>query len=773
MLKKRKLKAGFCLIVLLALTLVLASMSFARVARVEITERVPFADGMKFGNVGAYEKIKGKLHYAVNPDNRFNAQIVDLQLAKEGRLRKDISEIDFEQGRIIEKIRGDALNDAGEVEFSGDFILLKPVNLNKGNHRLLYDINNRGRPRALPYYNDAASSNDPTTVEHAGNGWLMRQGYSVLWTAWNWDVERVGQNPLRIWLPIMVNADETTMVAKINAELTVWDRDGVQIDWFAWGGSRCYKAAEDPVLKAQAELNVRDLPDVDTIGPRDIIPREDWQFAVVDGNGDPVLDPVPEADHVYYGSTFEKGRIYELIYWAKNPRVVGLGLAAIRDAISFFHFEAEDDLGNPNPLLRKNSPDPEYAYIFGISQSGRVATHMIYQGFHVDEQGRMVFEGARPHVAGGGKGGFNYRWAQTTHHPKHIEGNYFAADHFPFNFTPEGVWQFDNDQLYDQYADVLAVAKALGKIPKIMIANHTLEYWTRAASLAHTDVFGSQDATPHENVRFYMVNGARHGNPSPTTRRTSSTAEHSGSHIDQRPIGRSLLVALDHWMTKGIEPPASAVPRIDQGELVTVEKHKADFPQVPYYTYGGVEFPALRHPGVNLKPPRADYGPDFFMPMPEPGDPVPVPYPGIQDNVPPDYFGPPYETRVPYFDSDGNGIGGIRLPDLTVPLGTYQGWNPRREGTGASNFLKPFDGSFWPFALTKEERESKGDPRPSIEARYKNKKEYVKQVEAAARELRKAGFLLKEDEKIIVEFAKGLYWPPVPTEIYPFWKLVE
>ncbi len=319
---------------------------------------------------------------------------------------------------------------------------------------------------------------------------------------------------------------------------------------------------------------------------------------------------------------------------------------------------------------------------------------------------------------------------------------------------------------------MLAVAKALGKIPKIMVCNHGLEYWTRSASLIHTDVLGSQDAISHENVRFYMVNGTRHGNPSLTTRRTSSTAEHSGSHVDQRPVGRALLVALDHWVTHGVEPPDNAVPRLDRDELVTIEKHKTDFPKIPYYSYGGVEFPALRHPGTYLKPPRADYGPDFFMPMPGPGDPVPVPYPGIQDNVPPDYFGPPYETRVPYFDSDGNGIGGIRLPDLAVPLGTYQGWNPRRVGTGAEDFLKPFDGSFWPFALTQEDR-LEDDPRPSIEERYENKQDYVKKVKVAARELYGQGFLLMEDVNEIIERAEKIVWPPVPTERYPFWLMEE
>jgi hypothetical protein len=785
--------------ILMLLILAIGSTSFARVARIEIIERVPFAGGMEFGKVGAYEKIKGKLHYAVDPDNRYNKQIVDLQLAKEGRLRTDASIV--YPDRIEEIVGGDARNSAGEVTFSGDFILLKPVDLKKGNHRLFYDVNNRGRPLALGYYNNAPSSNDPTTAEDAGNGWLMREGYSILWSGWNWDVERPTENPLRIFLPIVVNEDGSPLVEWINAEITVQDRDGVKVDWIAWGGSRCYAVTDDPVLQQQAILTVRDLPDVDSIGPRTLVPREDWDFAVLDSNGSPVFDPV----HVYYPAGFEKGRIYELLYWAKNPRVVGLGLAGIRDAISFFHFETEDDHGNPNPLSvghgKKLRVDPEFAYIFGISQSGRVTTHMIYQGFHVDEKGRMVFEGARPHVCGGGKGSFNYRWAQTTHHPKHIEANYFAADYFPFNFTPDGVWQFDPYRVRDgQYGDVLAVAKALNKIPKIMLGNHELEYWTRAGSLVHTNVQGTEDVTPHENVRFYMVNGSPHGNPSTTSRRILRTDEHARGYVDQRPVGRALLVALDRWVTYGIEPPPTTVPRLDEGELVTVTRHKADFPQIPAYSYGDVNFPALRHPGTYLKPPRADYGPRFFMPMPWPGKRhprtclkppwrdcgpsffkpmpwpggiVPVPYPGIQDNVPPEYFGPPYETRVPYFDSNGNGIGGIRLPDLTVPLGTYQGWNPRKTGTGAENFLTAFDDSFWPFPLTEAERIAKNDPRPSIEALYPTQKDYVEKVKKAAHRLRRDRFLLREDELAIVDFAEKMVWPPEPTDLYPFWKMQE
>lgn len=752
------------------------SMAQARVSWMEITERVPFAGGMAFGDVGPYERIKGRLHYAVDPDNRFNRQIVDLQLAKNGQLRQDVSVVS--PTGITEIVGGDARNDKGEVEFWGDFMLIKPVDPSKGNHRLLYDVNNRGSLRMLEYYNNAPSGNNPITAADAGNGWLMREGYSLLWTGWNWDVESTtGVPPQRIFLPIVVNADGSPLVERINAEITVQVKDGVRVDWLAWGGSRCYSVADDPALRQAATLTVRDLPDVDHIGPRTLIPRNEWDFAVLDASNNPVFNPV----HVYYPKGFEKGRIYEVLYHAKNPRVVGLGLAGIRDAISFFHFETQDDRGIPNPLaVRQNKnkmkADLEYAYIFGISQSGRVITTMIYQGFHVDEKGRMVFEGARPDVPGGGKGAFNYRWAQTTHHPKHIEGNYFPADHFPFNFTEDREFQIDPYRIRDGiFGDVLAVAKRLHKIPKIMLTNHETEYWTRAASLVHTDVFGLRDKghDTHPFVRFYAINGSQHGSPSASSKRTNANDQHSDGFVEHRPVGRALLTALDRWVTHGIEPPPTTVPQIRKGELVTVDKHKADFPQIPAYSYNGVDFPAERHPGTYLKPPRADYGPDFFMPMPWPGDKVPVAYPGIQDDqhVPPKYFGPPYETRVPYFDKDGNGIGGIRMIELRVPLGTHQGWNPRCDKCGAPNFLQPFNVSFWPFAQTRAERMANGDPRLSIEERYAGKDDYVARVTQAAAELSAQGFMLPEDEADAVAKANKLLWPPVPINQYPFWQM--
>jgi hypothetical protein len=687
----------------LFLALSLVASSGAEVERVEITARSVFAGGASFGAVGPYETIRGRLFYAVDPALPANARIVDLALAPRGS--------------------------DGRVRFQGDFLLLKPVDLRRGNRRLLYDVNNRGNILALAAFDDAPRTNDPRSLEDAGNGFLMKRGYSVLWTAWNWDV-RPGEGRLQIELPIATEGG-APIRQRIAAEMVNSYGESPEPSMpLAWGDSRCYPAL-DPADNSDAVLTVRDSPR----GERTRIPNGEWSFARVDHGA-----RVPDPTSVALDGGFAPGRIYELVYETQNPRVVGLGLAAVRDALSFFHFSGTDRLSNPSPLALKNGDGEwasaiERAYIFGISQSGRFIVHMLWQGFHVDEAGRMVFDGARIHVAGGGKGSFNYRFAQTTQHPSHLEGNTFPADHPPFNYLPEGS---------PSENDVLAVAKKLGKVPRILITNNELEYWTRSASLVHTDLEGKRDAPFHPNVRYYMTNGAPHGG-APTRHRT--VTEHERDPLDVHPVHRALLVALDRWVSEGLEPPPSRYPRIDRGELLTATEHQRRFPALP----------GLRHPGRNLQPPRVDYGPDFWTK-------------GILTVVPP-RAGAPYPTLVPAFDEDGNGVGGIRLPELQVPLGTYQGWNPRQARYGAPEFLTRFDGSFWAFPVTNEERASAGDPRRSVEERYPTKAAYVAQVEAAVRRLVEERFFLEEDGAAAVDLARRIAWPPRPIDAPPFWKV--
>lgn len=704
--QKRRLVTGglffICLFFLVSMHWI-----FAEVAKLEITSRQVFADGMEFGNVGAYEKIKGRLHYSVDPGNPANARIVDLKYAPKSA--------------------------GGRVEFVGEFILLKPVDLQKGNHRMIFDVNNRGNLTILGSLNNALGSNDPSQPAHAGNGFLMREGYTLLWAEWNWDV-RSGGGRMQLDLPI-ATIDGKPITQEIAAEIVLIDTavDRVsKCEPITWGDSRGYPAA-DMNDRRTARLTVRESPR----GKRTPIPNSQWKFARLEGD-----QAVPDPTHIYLEPGFQPGKIYELIYVATNPRLGGLGLAAARDAISFFRFNTIDRYNQPNPLAvsQKGSqlkPDPEKVYIFGISQSGRFITHMIFQGFHVDEAGRMVIDGARIHVAGAGKGGFNHRFGQNTNTPLHLELNYMPGDFFPFNYAPQ------EDPLSGQKGDVLAVAKKLGKIPYIMVTNNEAEYWTRSASLLHTDVSGKKDAPVHEKVRIYLTCGAGHY-ASPTRER--GICEHSLDVIDHYPISRALLKALDRWATEGIEPPPSSYPRIDRNELISPAQHKKRFPKIP----------GMRHPGRNLQPPRVNYGDKFWQE-------------GIITKVPPE-MGEPYITLVPDFDSDGNSIGGIRLPELQVPLGTYQGWNPRQAKYGAPEFLVPFEGSFWPFAITEAKRKETNDPRPSIEARYPTKQVYLEKVGNAVKALIQQGFMLEEDGKKYIEDAKNMAWPPEPISQFPFWQ---
>jgi hypothetical protein len=651
----------------------------AAVERIDIFERTPFADGATFGVVGGYERIRGQLHFAVDPDNPANAAIVDLTLApRDAR---------------------------GRVTFAADFLLLRPADLSRGNHRLLYEVNNRGSLGALAMFNEADWNNDPTRPADAGNGFLFERGYSLLWSGWNWDVVS-GDGRLQIDLPVATEQGRP-ISGPVAAEFVVnqWSRSAP----FMWGNSRGYPPVS--LDAPEARLTMRAEPD----GARTEIRRDRWRFARLKGDR-----LVPDPTEVFHVAGFEPGLIYEVVYPARDPRVVGLGLAAIRDAISFFRFESADDNGVANPLAEAGAPDPQGALIFGISQSGRVIQHMLWQALHVDEAGRMTFDGALIHVAGAGKGSFNHRFAQTTRHPSHLEDQQYPADFFPFATTPT------RDPVTGATGDVLERARAAGKLPRLFYTTTSTEYWTRAASLLHTDVTGSEDVPLDPHARLYFLAGAQHGNWRFAER---GPYRNCGNPLDHRAPMRALLLALDAWVTEGAEPPESVYPRLADGTLGSVQDYRRAFPKIP----------GLAVPAGNLQPPRLDLGPRFARQ-------------GIADKQPAE-FGPPYVTRVPQPDVDGDDRGGIRLPALALPLGTYTGWNLRRPEVGAPDRLARWSGSFIPFAPTAAAQRASGDPRPSLAARYASRDDYRMAIEAAARALAADGFLLENDLAEITERA--------------------
>jgi len=308
------------------------------------------------------------------------------------------------------------------------------------------------------------------------------------------------------------------------------------------------------------------------------------------------------------------------------------------------------------------------------------------------------------------------------------------ADHPPFNFLPDGS---------SPENDVLQTAKQLGKIPKIIIMNNALEYWTRSASMIHTNLTGTEDVEFHPEVRYYMTNSVPHGGAWTLTR---TVTEHKRNPLDVHHVQRAMLINLDRWVSEGLAPPPSRYPRISEGELITAAEHARRFPKIP----------GMRHPGRNLKPAKVDYGPTFWTE-------------GVFSVVPPRVLDR-YPTLVPAFDEDGNGIGGIRLPELEAPLGTYQGWNPRAAAFGAPRYLTRFDGSSWAFAVSETIREETGDLRRSVAARYASKKEYVAKVRAAVGKLVRDRFLLSEDGRAYEEAAERVLWPPEAIDERPYWR---
>ncbi len=652
----------------------------AEIVRMAIERREPFADGHCFGRTGPYERIAGRLYHEVAPEHVANARVADLKLAPQ--------------------------NARGKVEFWSDFYLLKPADPSRGNGRLLYDVHNRGNKLVVWTLNDSVRSNDPATLDHAGNGFLMHHGYSILWSGCNGDVMDDGTGRLLAGLPIARQRGKSITgrnYVEICVDEKVYSRP---FYWSPWGTSAAYPSIS--LDNRSATLTMRPKRSEPAIE----IPHDAWGFARWE---DGKVTPDPAELHVKEG--FRPGWLYELVYTAKEPRVAGLGLAGLRDCVAFFRFAEKDCAGTANPLSRA----VKRAYVFGISQSGRLIHHFLYDGFNTDEGNRLVFDGAIIHVAGSGKGLFNSRFGMATVYGTYHCSNLYPADFFPFAPMPQ------TDPVTGIQADSLARPRAHGHVPKIFFVQTSTEYWSRAASLLHTDVEGKKDMPVDPNVRIYSVAGAQHLGGGPPTRGICQNPRNVLN--DRPPVLRALLVAMDRWVSDGDLPPSNRHPRIDDGTLVDLATFHRQFPRIP----------GVRLPDAYYMPLRLDPGPRWFAE-------------GIADVVPPK-AGPPCRTLVPAVDTDGNELAGIRLPDVAVPLGTYSGWNLRAAQYGAEGLLAGLHGTYLKFAQTPEERRRSNDPRPSILERYPTREAYLAQVTDAVLRLHSEGLLLDQDAVEILKIA--------------------
>src|SRR5215831_12480481 len=643
----------------------------AAVERIDIFERHLVAGGAAFGASDTYEKIRGRAWFALDPQAAANAAIADLALAPRG-------------GR-------------GLVTFGAEFLMLRPADPARGNGTLLYEVNNRGSIAILSQLNNAPAGNDPSTAADLGNGFLLQQGFTLLWSAWTWDVIADTRERRLILEPPVATQSGNPITGEVAYELLV-DRPA-KIAEFTGIQGVAYGFAEDGAR--DAVLTVRERPE----SPRRVIPRADWAFV-------PALHGrVPR--QLSLEGEFDPGHLYELTYRARDPYVVAAGLAGIRDLLSFLRDHSFE-----------GAPAPARTLIFGISQSGRVIQTMLLRGMHVDAAGRPVFDSAFIHVAGAGKGGFDYRFAMPTRHFSVLQDHGYATDYFPFTTTTE------RDPVTGIQASLLDKARQLAAIPKLFFLNNSTEYWNRSASLIHTDPMGENDVPPDAQARIYLLAGAQHYSGQQRDRGIYANCVNPMNHYRTM---RALLLALDRWVRDGNEPPSSQYPRIADGALVTVDQYKAAFPRIP----------GLTLPETNLRPPALDFGPRFAVER-------------IADFVPP-RLGKPFETLVPRHDADGNDEGGVSLPEILVPVGTRTGFNTRTEEAGFPWATARWDGSFIPFARTDAERRRMGDPRPSLEARYRDRADYEQKVSAAAQRVVALGFLREEEVTNLVAEAGSFY----------------
>jgi hypothetical protein len=426
------------------------------------------------------------------------------------------------------------------------------------------------------------------------------------------------------------------------------------------------------------------------------IPRDQWRFT-------------PDGCAVLVSPADESG-VFEAVYTAKGSPVAGLGLAAIRDFASYLKH------GGTPTMLREQPALARRVLGFGYSQSGRFLREFVRDGFNRDERGRQVFDGLMIASAGAGGGSFNHRFAMPGQAGNSVLSILRPVDLPPF--TDEGLLQR---------------SQASGTTPRIFYTFTSTEYWARAGSLTQTSDDGLRDVPFAASSRLYFLGGTAHASGPLLHQRGERYRgyRYGLNFAEQRWVLRALLLDLDAWITGGTEPPASQYPRVAGDQLVARER--VTFPAVPALPFAGTIPPVF----------RMDLGARYAETR-------------VMTQEPP-ILGAPYPVLVPQVDADGNDVGGIPLPEIAVPLGTFTGWNASDPPLTSLRYLAGLIGSFEPFARTREDRERTGDPRPSIAERYPTREAYLGRVRAAAEVLVRDRLLRRDDLADVVQRA-GAMW---------------
>jgi len=672
----------------LSIILVVSSAAEARVVKLVVEKTTPYDGGRTIGAIGPFERLDGRVYFEVDPNDPLNAVIVNLDKAPR--------------------------NAKGMVEFSAPFFIVKPKDLARGNRKIFYGINNRGNNIEFGHATWPAVPQG-TPIE-TGDNLALRLGFAYVDAGWAGDVETTATR-LGAKLPLAVGPNGSPIVAPIRIEYEATASTGYTMPLKGNDRFRSYETAD--LDTASATFTVRNSVN----GPRTTIAPDRWAFGKCP-TGKASL--IRTALDICFFDRFAEDKLYELTYKGKNPPVMGLGYAVTRDLASFLRNNVKDDDGNPNPLAQSaTTVGVRRAYAVGSSSTGMYLRDWLYLGFNEDERHRKVFDGVRIAIPGTHRLFANVEFADPNIYSR-------QGDHHDFlsNSYPPLTYAVTTDPITGIRDGIL---KRPATDPLVLHVDTANEFWQMKASLNVHDGAGKPVPIP-DNVRLYLASGHSHTGAAglgvmPTNK---GACEHPiNGNRSHDTLLRAMIVILDEWVDRGVAPPKSVYPDLQNGGLVKLEEAARAFPKIP-----GVTFPTV----VNEA--RAfNFGPAFKTT-------------GGRLTALPPAVGKTYPAFVPKPDADGLDVVGIRTVDIAVPVGTNLGWNLRAAGHRGED-LCALAGAFVPFARTKGERMAKGDPRLSLEERYKDHAGFVAAVERATRKLVQQRFLLEQDAQDAITVARN------------------
>lgn len=704
------------------------------IRRFEILSTTPaYGGATPPGAAGPYDVITGIAHGELDPANRLNRGIVDLDHAP----------------RLAD----------GMVAYSTDVVLLRPHNPADAKRVLFYDVVNRGNKLAIPVFigGGALTAASPPP---AGFPSLLAQGVTIVWSGWQGDVKQTG-NP-SIAATGAIGTDFPTATQKNGKPITGLSREEYIPDYA--GG------AADTIVLSYPPANLKDHAGVSFTARQSwmtgygrpnsgeasytapSVPVTQWHYATDASGATTVVFTPPAKVPGPAGAAVpaDAGTIYSFVYRARDPRVNGIAFAAIRDLVSFLRHDATDASGQPNPLADLKSAacataacataregNFDVAIGEGISQSGRLLKDFLYQGFNVDGQGRPVFEGMLPIISGGRRAWVNERFSQPGRWSKQHEDHWQPGDQFPFSYATL------TDPGTGHRGSLLQACTASHTCPDILQLDGEFEWWGARASLVVTDGRG-HDVTLPDNVRYYLVPGTQHGGGAGVTTGLApmppqgSLCQLPGSPVAEAPVDRALVPALIDWVTKGTAPPASQYPTVAAGTLVAP---------------GATGFPDLHDAMV------PSGGETVKLGLTGTGFVNQIFLTTYAKALPVVHHDKPYTVLVPKVGATGNAVAGVLVPDVAVPLASYTGWNPRGAGHAVGDGCTS-NGA----AIALPISAGAHDPRPSLQALYKGRADYQAKVAAAAEALVKSRYLLPQDATLFTTHAKQVSPRLIPNE---------